>query len=92
MYASFQSVEVCEGEQNKGEKITAGGNVVVSAIKILVTIGLVQPGASLGHRNPSGNGWDRNVLGDYIHKVPVFWHDNLQCESRKTHDPPTSVI
>jgi hypothetical protein len=28
---------------------------------------------------------------DYIHKVPVILHNNLQRESHKPYDPPTSV-
>jgi hypothetical protein len=28
---------------------------------------------------------------DYIHKVPVILHDNLQRESHKTYGTPTSV-
>ena len=31
------------------------------------------------------------VWHDYVHKVPVSLHDNLQRQSHESYDPPTSV-
>jgi hypothetical protein len=33
----------------------------------------------------------KGVYQDYIHKVPIILHDNLQRESHKPYGPPTSV-
>jgi len=31
----------------------------------------------------------KNVKQDHIQKVPIIWHENLQCKSPKPYGPPT---
>jgi hypothetical protein len=45
----------------------------------------------ISHRERNERQKERSLWQDYIHKVPVIMHDNLQGQSHKTYSPPTSV-
>jgi len=65
---------------------------------IVISLWIVYPASLRGRLNRGSvlcsagfRNWLDEVWKDYIHKVPVILHGNLQRESHRLYDPPTLV-